>query len=54
LLTRGVLLLAALIFCYRFGDQMLTTLLIPFLTDRGLGLEGISVLKGCCLNRCRS
>jgi MFS family permease len=46
LLTRGVLLLAALIFCYRFGDQMLTTLLIPFLTDRGLGLEGISVLKG--------
>jgi MFS family permease len=46
LLTRGILLLAVLIFCYRFGDQMLTTLLIPLLTDRGLGLEGISVLKG--------
>jgi MFS family permease len=46
LLTRGILLLAALIFCYRFGDQMLTTLLIPFLTDQGLGLAGISVLKG--------
>jgi MFS family permease len=46
LLTRGILLLAALIFCYRFGDQLLTTLLIPFLTDRGLGLEGISLLKG--------
>lgn len=46
LLTRGVLLLAALIFCYRFGDQMLTTLLVPFLTDRGLGLSGIALLKG--------
>jgi MFS family permease len=46
LLTRGILLLAALIFCYRFGDQMLTTLLIPFLTDQGLGLAGISLLKG--------
>jgi MFS family permease len=46
LLTRGILLLAVLIFCYRFGDQLLTTLLVPFLTDRGLGLSGISVLKG--------
>ena len=45
-LTRGILLLAALIFCYRFGDQLLTTLLVPFLTDRGLGLGGISLLKG--------
>lgn len=44
--TRGLLLLAALIFCYRFGDQLLTTLLVPFLTDRGLGLSGISLLKG--------
>src|SRR5262249_45382834 len=46
LLTRGILLLAALIFCYRFGDQLLTTLLVPFLTDRGLGLSGIALLKG--------
>ena len=46
LLTRGILLLAVLIFCYRFGDQMLTTLLVPFLTDRGLGLSGIALLKG--------
>jgi MFS family permease len=46
LLTPGILLLAALIFCYRFGDQLLTTLLVPFLTDRGLGLSGISILKG--------
>jgi MFS family permease len=46
LLTRSILLLAALIFCYRFGDQMLTTLLIPFLTDRGFGLSDMSALKG--------
>jgi MFS family permease len=46
LMTRGILLLAALIFCYRFGDQLLTTLLVPFLTDQGLGLAGISLLKG--------
>jgi predicted MFS family arabinose efflux permease len=46
LMTRGILLLAGLIFCYRFGDQLLTTLLVPFLTDRGLGLVGISLLKG--------
>ncbi|MGH8240034.1 MAG: MFS transporter, partial [Steroidobacteraceae bacterium] len=46
LLTPGILLLAALIFCYRFGDQLLTTLLVPFLIDRGLGLDGISLLKG--------
>jgi len=46
LLTPGILLLAALIFCYRFGDQMLTTLLIPFLTDRGFGLDAMSLLKG--------
>jgi MFS family permease len=46
LLTPGVLLLAGLIFCYRFGDQLLTTLLVPFLTDRGLSLSGISLLKG--------
>jgi MFS family permease len=46
LLTPGVLLLAALIFCYRFGDQLLTALLVPFLTDRGLGISGIALLKG--------
>lgn len=46
LLTRGILLLAALIFCYRFGDQLLTTLLVPFLIDGGLGLSGIALLKG--------
>ena len=46
LLTPGILLLAALIFCYRFGDQMLTSLLNPFLTDQGLDLAKIAILKG--------
>jgi MFS family permease len=46
LLTPGILLLAALIFCYRFGDQMLTTLLVPFLIDNGLDLSAIAVIKG--------
>jgi MFS family permease len=32
--TPGMLIMAALIFCYRFGDQMLTTLLVPFLIDQ--------------------
>ncbi|HEY7639649.1 MAG TPA: MFS transporter [Steroidobacteraceae bacterium] len=46
LLTPGILLLAGLIFCYRFGDQMLTNLLIPFLTDQRLDLAKIAMLKG--------
>jgi predicted MFS family arabinose efflux permease len=46
LLTPGILLLATLIFCYRFGDQLLTTIFVPFLTDRGLGLSSIALLKG--------
>jgi MFS family permease len=46
LLTPGMLLMAALIFCYRFGDQMLTTLLVPFLIDQGLGLSAIALIKG--------
>jgi MFS family permease len=46
LLTPGMLIMAALIFCYRFGDQMLTTLLVPFLIDQGLGLSDIALIKG--------
>jgi MFS family permease len=46
LLMPGMLIMAALIFCYRFGDQMLTTLLVPFLIDQGLGLSDIALLKG--------
>jgi len=42
----AILTLAGLIFCYRFGDQMVTSLLGPFLTDSGLDLPTIAVLKG--------
>ena len=41
-----MLTLAGLIFCYRFGDQMVTSLLGPFLTDAGLDLETIALMKG--------
>lgn len=46
LLKPGMLGFAGLIFCYRFGDQMLTSLLPPFLTDQGLSKETIGVMKG--------
>lgn len=42
----AMLTLAGLIFCYRFGDQMVTSLLGPFLTDAGLDLETIALMKG--------
>ncbi|MEQ1801630.1 MAG: MFS transporter [Gammaproteobacteria bacterium] len=41
-----MLALAGLIFCYRFGDQMVTSLLGPFLTDAGLDLATIALMKG--------
>ena len=41
-----MLTLGALIFCYRFGDQMVASLLGPFLTDIGLDLETIALMKG--------
>lgn len=46
LLAPGMLTFAGLIFCYRFGDQMLTTLLGPFLSDQGLRAETIAIMKG--------
>lgn len=42
----AMMTLAGLIFCYRFGDQMVTSLLGPFLTDAGLDLETIALMKG--------
>jgi MFS family permease len=42
----GMLGFAGLIFCYRFGDQMVTTLLGPFLRDYGLSKETIAIMKG--------
>jgi MFS family permease len=44
--TPGVPTFIVLILCYRYGDQLVTTLLGPFLTDAGYDLESIAVLKG--------
>lgn len=46
LLQPGMLGFAGLIFCYRYGDQMVTTLLGPFLSDQGLSKETIALMKG--------
>jgi len=46
LLSQGMLGFAALIFCYRYGDQMVSTLLGPFLKDYGLTKETIALMKG--------
>lgn len=45
-LTPGMLALAGLIFCYRFGDQMVSSLLIPFIRDQGMDKATIAVMKG--------
>lgn len=46
LVAPGMLGFLALIFCYRYGDQMVTSLLGPFLRDSGLTKESIAILKG--------
>jgi MFS family permease len=46
LLSPGMLAFAGLIFCYRYGDQMVSTLLGPFLNDYGLDKETIAIMKG--------
>jgi predicted MFS family arabinose efflux permease len=46
LMMPGMLGFAGLIFAYRFGDQMITALLPPFLIDQGLSKETIAIMKG--------
>jgi MFS family permease len=46
LLAPGMLAFVGLIFCYRFGDQMVTSLFGPFLADYGLNTETIALMKG--------
>jgi MFS family permease len=46
LLMPGMLGFAALIFCYRFGDAMVSNVLGPFLSDTGLDKETIALMKG--------
>lgn len=42
----GMLAFAGLIFCYRFGDAMVSNILGPFLRDSGLSKETIALMKG--------
>ncbi len=42
----GMLTFAALIFIYRFGDQLMSSLFTPFLLDKGIGKENIALMKG--------
>lgn len=44
--TPGMLAIAGLIVCYRFGDQLLSSLLTPFLVDQGLDKATIALMKG--------
>lgn len=46
MLMPGMLGFAALIFCYRFGDAMVSNVLGPFLSDSGLDKESIGLMKG--------
>lgn len=45
-LRPGVLPLAGLIFCFRFGDQMATGLITPFLLDHGVDKATLALMKG--------
>lgn len=45
-LRPGLLAFAGLIVCFRFGDQMVSSLITPFLSDQGLGKETIALMKG--------
>lgn len=42
----GMLAFAGLIFCFRFGDAMVSNMLSPFLRDSGLSKETIALMKG--------
>lgn len=45
-LRPGVLPLAGLIFCFRFGDQMASGLITPFLLDHGVDKPTLALMKG--------
>lgn len=42
----GMLALIGLVFCYRFGDQMVSGLVTPFIRDQGVSRETIALMKG--------
>lgn len=45
-MTPGMLSCAALIFCFRFGDQMVSGVVIPFLRDQGVDKASLALMKG--------
>jgi MFS family permease len=46
MLVPGMLGFAGLIFCFRFGDAMVSTLLSPFMKDQHVSTETIALMKG--------
>ena len=42
----GMLTLVALIVCFRFGDQMVSSLITPFVSDQGVDKATIAFMKG--------
>jgi MFS family permease len=46
MLVPGMLGFAGLIFCFRFGDAMVSTLLSPFMKDLQVSTETIALMKG--------
>jgi MFS family permease len=46
LLAPGMLGFAGLIFCFRYGDAMVSTLLTPFMKDQHVSTETIALMKG--------
>jgi len=45
-LTPGMLACAALVVCFRLGDQMVSSLITPFVSDQGASKETIALMKG--------
>lgn len=45
-LSPGMLAFAALVFAYRFGDQVVSSLINPFMIDQGVSKEDIAIMKG--------
>jgi len=45
-LVPGMIGFAALIFCFRFGDAMVSTLLGPFMSDQGVTTNTLALMKG--------
>jgi len=45
-LSPGMLTLIVLVFCFRLGDQIASSLITPFLLDQGVGKATLALMKG--------